>query len=142
MSTWALHPALEVNKLGKKIPGLKGIRLRRLSLVQAPTPPDVGPLQGNAHSTYIRFSRFCKKIHSFLQIIYILSYFQKLWAACITNYFNEGITNLGQTGKKQLQDCIFHSEARERTFWCKQHLFSLLTGLILQSLSTQLLSAQ
>lgn len=30
MSTWALHPALEVNKLGKKIPGLKGIQLRRL----------------------------------------------------------------------------------------------------------------
>jgi len=65
MSTWALHPALEVNKLGKKIPGLKGIQLRRRSLIQAPTPPDVGPLWGNAHSTYIRLSTFYKKALSF-----------------------------------------------------------------------------
>lgn len=65
MSTWALHPALKVNKLGKKIPGLKGIQLRRPALTQAPTPPDVGPLKGNTHSTYIHFSRFCKKTYSF-----------------------------------------------------------------------------
>lgn len=51
MSTWSLHPALEVNILGKKIPRLKGIQLRRFSLIRAPTPPDVGPLWGNGHST-------------------------------------------------------------------------------------------
>lgn len=64
-STWALHPALEVNKLGKKIPGLKGIQLRRPSLIQAPTPPDVGPLKGNAYSTYIHRRGVFKKIYSF-----------------------------------------------------------------------------
>lgn len=72
MSTWALHPALEVNKLGKKIPGLKGIQLRRLSLVQAPTPPDVGPLWGNTHSMHTHFGSFVGRSILFICNLYIV----------------------------------------------------------------------
>lgn len=105
MSTQALHPALEVNKLGKKIPRLKGIQLRSLSLIQAPTPPDAGPLWGNAHSTYFCFSRICNKTHSFICNLYIVLFPETM--SCPYNCCNERMTNLGQTGNNSFRTAFF-----------------------------------